>query len=46
MDKQRIDYGTNRKFNDKPVRTYNHYIFSPDPKDEISTDELENALKE
>lgn len=46
MDEDRIKQGTNIALNDKKVRTYNQYIFSPDPRDNITIDELDSAIKE
>ena len=46
MDNDRIKKGTNKPLRNDTVRTYNHYIFSPNPKDNINEDELEDALKE
>lgn len=46
MDVDRINAGTNLQIGKNPVRTYNHYIFSPDPRDKVSVDELDEALKE
>lgn len=45
MDLQRRKYGTDEPKIKDNVRTYNHYIFSPDPKDNISIDELDEAIK-
>lgn len=46
MDEDRKSQGTDIALNDKKVRTYNQYIFSPDPRDNISVDELDSAIKE
>lgn len=40
MDKTREVYGNNRSINGHKTRTYNHYILSPDPKDEIELEDL------
>lgn len=46
MDEDRKKQGTDIPLNDKKVRTYNQYIFSPDPRDNITIDELDAAIKE
>lgn len=46
MDKDREIFGTDIQIGSRPVRTYNHYIFSPNPKDNVSITELDQALKE
>lgn len=46
MDYDRECYGTNKQIGNKPVRTYNQYIFSPDPQDNITVDDLDKAIKE
>lgn len=40
MDETRALYGNNDSTNGKKVRTYNHYILSPDPKDNINLEQL------
>lgn len=46
MDETREVYGNDRSVNGGKVRTYNHYVLSPDPKDNISLEELRTYTTE
>ena len=46
MDQDRITMGTNIQLGKDPVCTYKHYIFSPNPKDNVNEEQLDSALCE
>lgn len=41
MDKTREIFDNNKSVNGKQTRTYNHYIISPDPRDNIDLETLQ-----
>ena len=44
MDRTRLKAGNDEPYRGIPARTYNHYVLSPDPKDNISLEEFRDFM--